>query len=199
MPSNSPRQFHETLIGYILVGVLIAVLSWFIQRTLEQRGVLTATPVRQPAPAETPASQGTALPSPPLVENATPSSSPPGTETSTSQPASADIVSTAVLPNNAPPQGSQTALEEFDTPNGAFKKEGDQWVEYPPYGPGQHSIFQEQTRDASYIYLVDPSRQKPGDSNNAMLVRLPLNGGTAQWSYQNPLQWTDFTIVRRAR
>jgi hypothetical protein len=28
-----------------------------------------------------------------------------------------------------------------------------------------------------------------------MIVRLPIKGGSAQWSYQNPVQWVDFTIV----
>ncbi len=95
-----------------------------------------------------------------------------------------------------PPQPSPSSVAEFMTPKGSFRKEGDRWVEYPPYGPEQYFIFREQARDADYVYLVDPSRQKLGSQNNAMLVRLPLHGGAAQWSYQNPIQWSDFTIVR---
>ncbi|HEY6323066.1 MAG TPA: hypothetical protein VJA16_16075 [Thermoanaerobaculia bacterium] len=94
-----------------------------------------------------------------------------------------------------PPQPGPSPVAEFTTPKGSFRKEGDRWVEYPPYGPEQYFIFREQARDADYVYLVDPSRQKPGSQNNAMLVRLPLHGGAAQWSYQNPIQWSDFTIV----
>lgn len=154
MSSNSPRQFHETLFGYIFVGVLIAVLSWFIQRTL--------------------------------------------VGSSFSQSAPSDHSSGEVLPDDSSPQGTQS---EFEAPGGLFRNEGSQWVEYKytSYGTRQFATFREQARDAAYVYLVDPSRQKPDSGNNAMLVRLPLNGGAAQWSYQNPIQWTDFTIVRKVK
>ena len=61
MSNNSPRQFHETLGGYILVGVLIALVSWFIQRALEQRGSPPS------APTGVPESQPVTLPSGPPV------------------------------------------------------------------------------------------------------------------------------------
>jgi hypothetical protein len=178
MSSNSPRQFHETLFGYIFVGVLIAVLSWFIERAFEQRGDRTTTSAAQMAPANTLESQG-----------------------ATSQTAPAGNSSTVIRSDDSSAQRAQSDLEEFEAPGGLFRNEGSQWVEYKitSYGTTRFATFQEQARDADYVYLVDPSRQKPNSPNNAMLVRLPLSGGVAQWSYQNPIQWTDFTIVRSVK
>jgi len=51
MPNNSPRQFHETIFGYILVGVLIALVSWFIERSIERRD--SSPPPLAPQPAST--------------------------------------------------------------------------------------------------------------------------------------------------
>jgi len=101
-------------------------------------------------------------------------------------------------PDGAPPPGSFTSISEVITANGSFKKEGDRWVEYPPYAPGSYFMFSEVSRDADHIYLSDPSRQKPGDVNNPMLVRLPTHGGAVQWSYTNPVTWMDFTFAQPA-
>src|SRR4051794_11627460 len=57
MPNNSPRQFHETVVGYVLVGVLIALVSWFIERAIEQRGSLPAPSVSESVPTGAPESQ----------------------------------------------------------------------------------------------------------------------------------------------
>jgi hypothetical protein len=100
----------------------------------------------------------------------------------------------------SPPSSPAPAeVSEFKKPEGSFKKMGGSWVEYPPYAPGQYLTFQELSRDATFVYLVDPSRTKPGDSHNRMLVRLPLVGGPAEWSYENPIVWSQFTVVDPVR
>lgn len=92
-------------------------------------------------------------------------------------------------------QAAPAIPTEFKKPAGYFKKQGSRWVEYPPYAPNQFFTFDETGTDGSYIYLVDRSRTKPGDGNNPMMMRLPVRGGSAQWSYQNPVNWIDFTVV----
>jgi transcriptional regulator with XRE-family HTH domain len=90
---------------------------------------------------------------------------------------------------------SPASIREFKTAAGSFRKEGDVWTEYPPYAPGQHNTFKEQGQDNDYIYLVDQNRKKSGDINFPMMVRLPIRGGNAQWSFPNPTEWKDFTIA----
>ena len=101
-------------------------------------------------------------------------------------------------PSGSPPSGGFASVSEVITANGSFKKQGDRWIEYPPYAPGSYFMFTEVSRDANQIILSDPSRQKPGDTNNPMLVRLPTHGGAVQWSYTNPVVWMDFTFARPA-
>ncbi|MFM0176508.1 hypothetical protein PQR33_45270 [Paraburkholderia sediminicola] len=98
----------------------------------------------------------------------------------------------------SPPSGGFASVNEVITANGSFKKQGDRWIEYPPYAPGSYFMFTEVSRDPNQIILSDPSRQKPGDTNNPMLVRLPTHGGAVQWSYTNPVIWMDFTFARPA-
>ncbi|MGF6806068.1 hypothetical protein OKW30_001194 [Paraburkholderia sp. Clong3] len=101
-------------------------------------------------------------------------------------------------PEGAPPAGAFTSISEVTTANGSFKRQGDKWIEYPPYAPGSYFTFNEVSRDPNQIILSDPSRQKPGDVNNPMLVRLPTHGGAVQWSYTNPVVWMDFTFAQPA-
>jgi len=101
-------------------------------------------------------------------------------------------------PVGSPPSGGFASVNEVITANGSFKKQGDRWIEYPPYAPGSYFMFTEVSRDSNQIILSDPSRQKPGDANNPMLVRLPTHGGAVQWSYTNPVVWMDFTFARPA-
>jgi transcriptional regulator with XRE-family HTH domain len=90
---------------------------------------------------------------------------------------------------------SPACIMEFKTPAGSYRKEGDVWTEYPPYAPGRYNTFKEHGRDDDYIYLVDQSRVKSGDINAPMMVRLPLRGGSGQWSFPNPIEWKDFTVA----
>jgi len=77
--------------------------------------------------------------------------------------------------------------------SGSFEKQGDMWVEYPEYAPGEHYEFKELRRDNEYIYLYDETRRK--DPGRVMHLRIPIAGGIAQWSYPNPIQWIDFCAV----
>jgi hypothetical protein len=101
-------------------------------------------------------------------------------------------------PSRAAPSvsASSPVPAAFDKPQGRFARRGRFWIETPEFAPGHNFTFAELGHDANFVYLVDRSRQKPGETNNPMIIRLPLGGGTAQWSYQNPLIWSDFTIVR---
>jgi DNA-binding winged helix-turn-helix (wHTH) protein len=84
--------------------------------------------------------------------------------------------------------------DRFEHANGWFERQADgTWKEFPEYAPGWHFTFQEMTWDDEYLYLSDPSRKL--DPGRPMILRLPIGGGTAQWSYPNPLDWSDFTIV----
>lgn len=100
------------------------------------------------------------------------------------------------LLSQAATKPNTSLINEFKKPSGRFQKQGEKWIEYPPYAPGNYFTFNELRRDDSFVYLVDLSRTKPGDRNNAMIVRLPIHGGMAQWSYQNPIVWSEFTIVQ---
>jgi hypothetical protein len=80
-------------------------------------------------------------------------------------------------------------------PGGSFERRGSVWVEYPEYSPGQNFKFSSTGFDTSYLYLVDSSRHKPGDTTRVFYMRLPLKGGMAQWSYPNPYIWQDLYMV----
>ena len=82
----------------------------------------------------------------------------------------------------------------YNHPTGYFQRQKDgKWKEYPAYKSSKYHIFEEMTRDHEYIYLKDTKRRR--DPGRPMLLRIPITGGTAQWSYPNPLKWSDFTIV----
>jgi hypothetical protein len=76
---------------------------------------------------------------------------------------------------------------------GHFKKENDNWTEYQA---NAKLLFAEFSRMRDYITLLNLSpRADPRWAT--MLVRLPVRGGTAQWTYQNPENWVDLTTVFR--
>jgi pimeloyl-ACP methyl ester carboxylesterase len=97
------------------------------------------------------------------------------------------------VPQPTPPPPNRT--EVIETAGRSFRKEGRQWIEYPPYEPGSHFTFDETSRDNDYIYLTDPTRTKPNEAKEPMLVRLPIKGGMSHWSYSNPVIWNDFTVA----
>jgi hypothetical protein len=92
-----------------------------------------------------------------------------------------------------------STADEYRHPGGSFLRRGTTWIEEPPYAPGQRHTFEEYKRDRAYIYLVDRSRHPPGDPARVMYFRIPVCGGTAQWSYPNPVSWTDVYEVAPVR
>jgi len=84
----------------------------------------------------------------------------------------------------------------FVHPAGSFERQGEIWVEYPPYSPGRNIKFKEAQRDDKFIYLYDETRHKENDPARIMYLRLPINGGMAQWSYPNPFIWQDLYPVK---
>ncbi|SDC68145.1 TIR domain-containing protein [Cupriavidus sp. YR651] len=83
----------------------------------------------------------------------------------------------------------------YTHPAGSFERQGEIWVEYPPYSPGRNFQFKEARRDGEFIYLFDETRHKAGDPLRIMYLRLPIAGGMAQWSYPNPFIWQDLYPV----
>lgn len=72
---------------------------------------------------------------------------------------------------------------------GSFTKVGAVWVEEPEYAPGKHYTFQEYKEDDAFVYMQDKTRLKSDDRSKWMIVRLPKNGGGAEWSYNDPVDW----------
>jgi hypothetical protein len=79
---------------------------------------------------------------------------------------------------------------------GSFERQGQVWVEFPPFAPGQNNRFTEVQRDATYLYLVDISRLDNNDSRRPFYLRLPIAGGMSEWSYPNPFQWQPLYPVK---
>jgi len=77
-------------------------------------------------------------------------------------------------------------------PNGRFQKEGAFWKEYRRDSP-RPFVFKELRVDHEYIYLYDETRRR--DPGRPMYFRIPIGGGTAQWTFPNPMQWEDVMIV----
>jgi DNA-binding winged helix-turn-helix (wHTH) protein len=80
-------------------------------------------------------------------------------------------------------------------PTGRFERQADGiWNEYTEDGGRVIYRFEEFSRHDGYIYLKDGSRRQ--DPGRPFILRIPIAGGIAQWSFPNPLRWEDFTIVR---
>ena len=80
-------------------------------------------------------------------------------------------------------------------PGGYWELTDDGWIEHSTANPEVLMRFVELRHDSTYIYLVDHSRVKDNDASNPIMLRLPVGGGTAQWSWSNPLSWNDLTVV----
>ena len=112
-----------------------------------------------------------------------------------------DVVTVDKPPSPASQPAPTPKVTRFDKPSGYFMAQGGRWVEYPEHSVGQNFEFVEFRRDKDFVFLKSIDRDKYGatgneeDKNNAFLVRLPLAGGTAQWSFENPVSWTDMTEV----
>jgi hypothetical protein len=78
--------------------------------------------------------------------------------------------------------------------NGHFLNASVRWVEYQK---NVQITFQEMYRNRDYIVLINKTpRNDP--RWESMLVRLPVCGGTAQWTYENPQQWIDLYTISRS-
>jgi hypothetical protein len=77
--------------------------------------------------------------------------------------------------------------------NGHFKNNGQKWIEYQP---DVQLTFQEMYRNRDYITLINQT-PRADPRWQSMLVRLPVCGGNAQWTYENPQQWVDLYDVTR--
>lgn len=89
----------------------------------------------------------------------------------------------------------------YQMAGGTFTKRGRFWSEVT--GSGATFEFEEFRRDRDYIYLknltprVSLSSYDGDDRSKLMWVRIPLCGGMLQWSYENPIMWTDLGPIRR--
>jgi len=87
------------------------------------------------------------------------------------------------------------AADVYAHPSGSFERQGEMWVEYPPYAPGRNFRFKETGRDDQFIYLYDETRHQGNDPVRVFYLRIPVSGGWAEWSYPNPLQWQQLYFV----
>ena len=78
--------------------------------------------------------------------------------------------------------------------NGKFQKEGPIWKEYRNDVPDQPFIFKEILRNHEFIYLYDETKRR--DPGRPIHFRIPIQGGVAQWTFPNPIQWEDVLIVK---
>jgi hypothetical protein len=84
--------------------------------------------------------------------------------------------------------------------SGYFESAGDgRWVEHISAAPNSLVWFTESSRDSRFLNLTDRGRLKDGDEKNPLLLRIPIKGGAAQWSWTIPLSWTDLYVVAPER
>lgn len=107
-----------------------------------------------------------------------------------------------------PPEALHTAIEptpvtvptpgtHYESSTSHFEKRSGSWIEQQKGAILPLAHFRELYVNTQYIYLVDDSRIKDGEKGNALNVRIPINGGMVQWSWENPVQWTDLKVVSR--
>lgn len=86
----------------------------------------------------------------------------------------------------------EDASSVFLTPGGdRFEKKNGLWIEYK--NGKEFATFDEFDRDESYIYIA--CRKRKGAGGRRMYVRIPMEGGDVQWTWENPLNWEAFARV----
>jgi hypothetical protein len=105
-------------------------------------------------------------------------------------------------PASAPPSESFRGVAVTPAPahiprrfvyaSGFFEKTGLTWREHTGFQNVMFDFMQDGIENG-YLHLVDRSRSL--DANRPFTVRLPLDGGMAQWSYPNPYAWQDLYPV----
>lgn len=80
---------------------------------------------------------------------------------------------------------------------GRFENNGMKWTEYGDWKDIDIIKFEEIHRDRNYIILRNLTARAGPKTNSNLIVRIPVCGGTVQWSIPNPQQWTDLYTVWR--
>jgi hypothetical protein len=95
----------------------------------------------------------------------------------------------ALAPGSTPTryENDQTFIEQMDTSH---------WIEASKVIDDHRSVFTEDGRDRAFVFLFDPARSRPGDEYNPLRLRIPICGGSVQWSFINPQEWTNLYTVR---
>lgn len=90
------------------------------------------------------------------------------------------------------PQLLRPAQQVYYLPGGRFEREDGKWIEY--HGDKQFVVFDEFNANEEYIQLICTRRRS--EKGHRMLVRIPTNGGQIEWTWENPLEWVPFNIVK---
>ena len=103
---------------------------------------------------------------------------------------STNEMSNSVAPQ--PPAPTRAHVPEllptkYRKPNGFLEKQSDGWLETDET-TGMAIRWSEEERRNGYTILWDNGRQ--------MYLRIPNEGGQVQWSYPNPIVWTDLYYVQ---
>ena len=96
---------------------------------------------------------------------------------------------------SAPPliaQTKQNGPADCYAGSNTFIKHKSRWYEFHDDGKNVNT-FDELMVDHEYLTLVDRSRRNKG--KHPMLVRVPLQGGIMDWSWQNPIRWNPMYIM----
>lgn len=103
------------------------------------------------------------------------------------------IISLFPQPHPLPtPQVRSSKLYKHST--GFFVDVGDgRWVEFSGDSNNSYYTFCEDHVDDKFIYLYD--RNRVFERGTVLHLRIPLKGGTVEWSYENPMSWIALYIV----
>jgi TolB-like protein len=86
-------------------------------------------------------------------------------------------------------------ISQFSFQGGRIAFESPKWVEYQDGISQAIHSFHLFFLDSKYLYLVDKSRTNR-DTNNFFQMRIPIKGGMAGSSYENPLNWVPAYVVK---
>jgi transcriptional regulator with XRE-family HTH domain len=73
-----------------------------------------------------------------------------------------------------------------------FVRDRNRWIEYK--GDEVYAVYDELMIGKSYLILACTRRTKEGRS---MLIRIPLEGGEVEWTWENELEWEPFTVATK--
>jgi transcriptional regulator with XRE-family HTH domain len=90
------------------------------------------------------------------------------------------------------PELIRHAQPVYHLPGGRFERQDGRWIEY--HGDTQFVVFDEFDANETYIQLICTRRRS--EKGHRMLVRIPTKGGQIEWTWENPLEWVPFNIVK---